>query len=461
MSAVLTPVRPKRPAEPDGLEPGGGAPGPGGDWPRTNRVLPWMIAGFLTMLWLVPFDSIQVPVNLPFDSKLDRVALLAMAVLWIAVTLAGGRAAPRLRFTGVHWALLAFVGVAVLSIIVNADTLANLGELELSIKQSGLLLTLTLFFFMVTSIVRPSEVRAFATFAIVLGCITALGTLLEKRTGTNIFFLVAQKTLAGPFVVGPEPANDLFGRPMINGPTLHGLAVSTMLAFLLPIPLSRLLMGGESRRNRRLLLLSVALMFAGAIATDRKSAIVVPVVALVILAVQRPRTTVRLLPWALAILLAMPIVSPGSLGSLRGQLLPSRVTNDPSTTGRTADYPAVVPDVISHPILGEGYGSYDWHTHRILDNQYLGLLIETGAVGVLALLVLFGAIAVVGRRAVTSRDASRAPPGLAATATAGAMVVATVLFDDFTYPQVPYVLLFVAALAVVVAPDRARRTTRA
>jgi len=125
-----------------------------------------------------------------------------MAVLWIAVALAGGRAAPRLRFTGVHWALLAFVGVAVLSIIVNADTLANLGELELSIKQSGLLLTLTLFFFMVTSIVRPSEVRAFATFAIVLGCITALGTLLEKRTGTNIFFLVAQKQLIKGFTGG-------------------------------------------------------------------------------------------------------------------------------------------------------------------------------------------------------------------------------------------------------------------
>ncbi len=32
----------------------------GGDWPRTTRVMPWMIAGFLVILWLVPFNVIQL-----------------------------------------------------------------------------------------------------------------------------------------------------------------------------------------------------------------------------------------------------------------------------------------------------------------------------------------------------------------------------------------------------------------
>ena len=46
-----------------------------GDWPRTTRVLPWMIAGFIVMLWLVPFNSVQLAVSTPIDMHLDRLAL--------------------------------------------------------------------------------------------------------------------------------------------------------------------------------------------------------------------------------------------------------------------------------------------------------------------------------------------------------------------------------------------------
>ena len=46
-----------------------------GIWPHTTRILPWLAAAFLLMLWLVPFDSITAPFSLGADSKLDRVAL--------------------------------------------------------------------------------------------------------------------------------------------------------------------------------------------------------------------------------------------------------------------------------------------------------------------------------------------------------------------------------------------------
>ncbi len=38
------------------------AVGPGGDWPHTTRVIPWMIAAFFGLLWLVPFNAIQLSV---------------------------------------------------------------------------------------------------------------------------------------------------------------------------------------------------------------------------------------------------------------------------------------------------------------------------------------------------------------------------------------------------------------
>ena len=43
----------------------------GGDWPRTTRVLPWMFAGFMALIWLVPFNEIELDGSLPIDLKLD------------------------------------------------------------------------------------------------------------------------------------------------------------------------------------------------------------------------------------------------------------------------------------------------------------------------------------------------------------------------------------------------------
>ena len=58
--------------------------------------------------------------------------------------------------------------------------------------------------------------------------------------------------------------------------------------------------------------------------------------------------------------------------------------------------------------------------------------------------------------AVRSGDPTRGPPALAAACAAVAIGVAAALFDVFAYPQVPYVFLFVAGLAVVCSADARR-----
>ena len=66
-------------------------PGPGGDWPRTTRVLPWSLAVFMAMLWLVPFNVIQLSASLPIDLKFDRLFLPFVVVLWALMVAVGGR----------------------------------------------------------------------------------------------------------------------------------------------------------------------------------------------------------------------------------------------------------------------------------------------------------------------------------------------------------------------------------
>ena len=62
------------------------------NWPRTKRPLPWLIAAFLAMVWLMPFDTISMSVSLPFDLHLDRIVLPFIILAWgLAIGIGGVR----------------------------------------------------------------------------------------------------------------------------------------------------------------------------------------------------------------------------------------------------------------------------------------------------------------------------------------------------------------------------------
>jgi O-Antigen ligase len=428
----------------------GDEPGPGGDWPHTTRVMPWLIAIFLGVIFLVPVDSISAPIPLPIDSELDRLALGAVAGIWIVTAVAGGAFRPQPRRSLLGSAVLLLLAVTTTSVIVNTENLAALGELELAIKKLGLLFAFAVFFVVAVTSIRVAEVRAFSRLAVALGCILAAGTILEYRTGANLFFDAADMVLPGAFRLTPPPTDPLYGRAAVTGPTLHGLEVATLLSLTLPLAIMGMLQAGATK-GRLLNGFATALIFAGAAATDRKSAIIVPLVVILVLVLYRPRAMFRLAPLGVALLLLIPVLSPGALGSIRGQLMPSRVSNDASTTGRTSDYQAVTPDIQKRLVLGRGFGSYDPHAYRLLDNQYLGLAVESGLLGIGAFVLVLIATVAVAHRAIRSADPVRGPPALAAAAAAAGLAVAAALFDLLAYPQVPYLFFFLGALAVVCA----------
>ena len=53
-----------------------------GNWPRTTRLLPWSLAVMMAIVWLVPFNVIQLSASLPIDLKFDRLYLPFVFVLW-------------------------------------------------------------------------------------------------------------------------------------------------------------------------------------------------------------------------------------------------------------------------------------------------------------------------------------------------------------------------------------------
>jgi O-antigen ligase len=162
----------------------------------------------------------------------------------------------------------------------------------------------------------------------------------------------------------------------------------------------------------------------------------------------------RWTPVALLVLIpAIHFVAPGALGTFH--VLASAGSSD-STTQRISDYSGIAPDVLSHPVIGEGYGSLDsdnarWY--RILDNEYLGELFQVGILGVLAYLAMVLA-PLVTAHGVIRRASGRAPPIVAAAAGCAAYAVVSGTFDAMSFPQAPYSFFFVAGLIAAAAAAR-------
>jgi hypothetical protein len=425
------------------------------DWPHTTRLLPWMLFGFLAMLWVIPFDSINLPFGGPVDMTLDRPVLVLLAAVWLfgANALREGR--PALT-SPTHWAFGVFTVVAIVSVLANSETLVRLGELELSIKHLALLASYGAFFALAASIIRPTEIAKLTKAMLILACVTALGTIIEFRFGTNVFHELIGPLFPG-FVRPPTiGAIDSIGRKEVLGPGIQPLAVAMMLTMALPFALAWLMQAKE-RRQRFLYATAVVLLVGGAVATQKKTSMVGPGVCVLVLLLYRPRQMVRLAPLAVVLIGIVHLIAPGALGDVADQLLPGQVGKVNTTQDRVSDYEAIRPDLVSHPLLGRGYESYDQKKHRILDNQYLTLGIGVGLLGLLGYLAIFGTAFLAAHRGSRSEDPELAAPALAAAAAIAAALVAGAILDFLAFPQLPYLFCFVAAIAVVLARDRTPR----
>jgi hypothetical protein len=425
-----------------------------GDWPRTTRFLPWMVAGFIAMLWLVPFNVISLTASLPFDINLDRLVLPIVAATWVLSVAAGGRGAPRLGLTWIHAAVGAFVLLACLSVVLDASYLNQTLELDLSIKKLTLLVSYVLLFIVVASVLRLGEVGAFLKYTLVLAVLCAIGTIVEYRFHYNVFYDVSNKLLPGFFHVGlPGSAGgsgvDNSGRHIVTGPAELGLEVVAMLTMALPIALVGMLQAVRWR-GRILYGLAACLLIAAAISTNRKSGLLVPLSVGLTIAYFRPREVLKLAPLLVVLVIAIHALSPGALGTVTGQLN----ANDlgvPTVSDRTADYDAIRPDVWTHPVFGRGFGSYDHVSHRTLDSDLLGRLVDVGVLGLAAYALMMVSVVATARRLIRSRDPTWVPMALACAAAAVAALVAAALFDVISFPHVPYIFLTLAGFLAAIA----------
>ena len=427
----------------------------GGDWPRTTRVLPWMIAAFMALIWLTPFNTIELAANLPFDLKLDRLVLPLIIATWLFAVAGGGPLAPRVVPTAIHVALAVLVAVTCVSVVLGARYLNDVLEFDLATKKITLLVLYAVVFIIVSSTVRRREVPAFFKYTLLLAVVTALGTVWEYRFGYNVFYDVSDQLLPGIFSVGTAEAGfvDTAGRSLTRGPGEHPLEAVAMMSMALPIALVGIL-GAEDTRRRLLYALAAAILIAAAISTYRKSALLAPLSVCLALAYFRRRELLRLAPLGVVLVVLVQLLAPGAASAILAQVKPDQLDVG-TVSDRASDYDAVRPDLWNNLLFGRGYGTYDHVSYRLLDSEILNRLVDTGIIGLLALVLMLLSIVVSARGLIRARDPVWTPPALATALAAVAFLVLCFLFDISSFPHAPYILMTLAGfLAVLIPYDR-------
>jgi hypothetical protein len=420
------------------------------DWPGTTRALPWMLAGFVAVLFLVPFDGITLNAQLPIELSFDRLVLPFVIGTWAVALIVGGRMAPRIRFTWIHAAIAAFVVLAFVSVILGAHELSNTLELERAFKKLPLLVTYVSLFVIAASTVRRSEIPAFMNYILGLAVVCALGMLFEFRFHQNPFYDLSDKLLPGYFTVVRFDATliDDIGRSKLCGPTAVPLEAVAMLSMALPIAIVGLI-HSQRWRARVWYALAAALVMAAIIATDRKSALLAPLAVVLTIAYFRRSQLLKLAPLGLVLVLFVHVLAPGSLGRTTDQFDPSRL-GVATVSDRTADYDAVRPDIWTHLLFGRGWGTYDHVTYRILDSELLHRAVEMGVLGLLAFVGMAVAVVLSARATIAARDPRWSPHALVGAAAAVSFLVVSMLFDVLSFPHPTYVFMLMAGLVTVI-----------
>jgi O-antigen ligase len=419
----------------------------------------------VVIVMFIPIGRYALPGDLPFQLEPYRVMVVFVAVIYVASLLVQPHTRYKpIGFAGPFWALFA---VMLASIGMNADRVHSLGLQTQVVKGLSYFAS-----FLVVALIVNNMIGTRRDLDVVLktivGCGAVLGllTILESRTGITPFDSLGRVFPILQFQGAITTLEARGGDFRALGSAQHPIALGALLALLLPVAIYV-----ARRYGSRRWWLAAALLAIGVLTTVARTATLMLIVEVLVLLALKPRVMIRLWPWALPFLVVVHFVAPGTLGTLKTSFFPKGGLVAEQKTGagtygsnRLADLGPALEEWRHHQYFGQGYGTRisdrtDPKVNSpILDNQWLGWLLETGVVGVAALLWLvlratyrFGRA---GRRDPTDHGWLLA--SLAASVLAFAIGMLT--YDAFAFTQT-VIMLFIllgigsAALRLQNEPD--------
>jgi O-antigen ligase len=432
--------------------------------------------------------------TLPFDAGIQlepyRVLVAFIVAGWGAMLLADR--GTTLRRTGLEGPILAIALTTMASIVLNLGEIADDGATREVLKSLTFLASFFLVLYLVVSTLDPSRVVGLVKLLVLGGVVLAAFAIYESRSGYNLFDHLTEYL---PFLREnwlPDKAADAQGyarggRERVYASAEHPIALAAALCMVLPLAVALAV------KRSRWWWLAVSLIAMAVLATLARTGVVMLATIAVVFVLVRPRETLRLWWTVIPILFVVHLVLPNTLGIIKSSFLPQEgllaeqrsSAGSETAGGRLTDIGPVLDRVAAQPALGVGFGSQVWTPEqsggpqtgepardagtvanhgfgeqertRILDNQWLGTLLETGVLGALAWAWLFWRFCGRVRRRAGADDSTEA--WLAAGVLAGvtAQVVGMLTYDALAFVQATFILFFLIAFGVLLGTeDRAR-----
>lgn len=385
---------------------------------------------FIVMLIGIPSRYVFAPLG-GAGAPAELVGMTA-SLWWLVHRMAQFRRSPRI-VQPVRRAMLIFSACVLASYV--AATVRPIDASELSSADRGLLLLIAwLGLVIVGTDGIPNRERLDTLLRRLVaagGAVATLG-LVQFKTGLPFTNYLKLPGLSENNDLTSVAARDGFLRPA--GTAIHPIEFGVALNIFLPLALHYAL--ADTHRNGfRRWYPALALALCVPVSVSR-SAVVCLIVGLGFMIPSWSKAIRRRAYVAIVILLGFVYVAvPGMLGTILG--LFTGIGNDSSAASRTGSYGIAWEFISRAPVFGRGFSTF-LPGYRILDNQYLGTLIELGFVGLAALIAVFIS-GIVTARLVRRRsdDPSTRQLSQALTASIAAGAASFALFDAFSFPMIP------------------------
>lgn len=428
-----------------------------------RRLIFSWVGGLALLVGVVMFIPVRrwaLPIPLPFALEPYRVIIVLLVLVILAALLLDKT--RKWQPVAFGWAIGIFFASLVISIPMNGTALVEQGLASAAVGAIVNYAILLSTFYVVRQLLTTEKMAMGLTTALVwCGAVVALFAVFERVTRINVFLRL--DSFLPLIALREEGESFRAGGYRSYGSAQHPIALSVMLCMLIPLAIYLAKYGKWPRNelSRRILYgLVTGLLLCGVLSAVSRTAVIVLAVMFLVTLIFRPWLGLLLLSFGLPALvvgyLALPKVFDTLLLSfldVDGLIASQQTSPGFRGAGRLADLGPSLEQYVIRPFWGTGVGSRivvgDDQNAYILDNQILGSMLETGAVGVIgvAALTLIPLITILRWTVTVAKNEPRYAFLAFAIVVAGAGYTAALFFyDAFGFYQTFFVLCMLYAI---------------
>lgn len=300
--------------------------------------------------------------------------------------------------------------------------------------------------FVMDCVRRREDIERLGLVLLGLAALVALGGVAESLVRSfSVHDAIRSLGLLSGAPAVPDMRDGLRRAVSTSG---HPIELAALCAVLVPLALHYTRAG---RRSVRIFAaFAIIMLLAATLGTVSRTGFIALAVGLFAYAAATGvRFLIRFLVAASVLATVVVVTDVGGIMTTVAGLFGS--PKDPSIQGRVKDYGQVAEFVTSHPLFGRGVGTFIPSRYFVLDNQYLGLLVEGGIAALVAFGFLLGATMAVAARGLRVNRVTDAPDITAAFAAIVVSLATTACFFDLlAFRQVGSILfLAIGAIAAL------------